>query len=149
MISQVTTIEDLHDLYPADTSQWSQMTTRVYVSQVRQMTVGVVERLVVAYCSTVAKLSWTELEANWSRGELQLELTIVRAGYCFYIARNRLTGHLLPAPYEPQQILASLTLIFACRHVQSKWYSNYIIVLVGFARKFWLHIILLWTQKYK
>ena len=72
MMSQTTTIEDLHDLYPADTSYWSQVTTRVYVSRVWQMTVEVVERPVVAYCSTVAKMSWTDLKPT----EIEVEVNL-------------------------------------------------------------------------
>ena len=69
MISQTTTIEDLHVLYPADILHWSQVTTRVYASRVWQMTVEVIERLVVDHCSTElrwAELNLSQLKRSWS-----------------------------------------------------------------------------------
>ena len=129
MVSQTTTIEDLHDLYPADISYWSQVTTQVYVSWVWQMIIGVVERLVVAYCSTVAKISWTELEANWnrSRTELELELTIARAGIVFILPETDLrdTSFLLLMSRErPFQILVSVILVFSRQQVGLTWHPG-------------------------
>ena len=135
MISQTTTIEDLHDLYPADISYWSQVTTRAYVSRMWQMIIGVVERPVVAYCSTVAKVSWTELEANWNRSriELELELTIVRAGTVYILPETDLrdTCFLLLMSCEwPFKFWSLLILIFSRQ--QSSGFAHLVDSLVLF-----------------
>ena len=76
------------------------------------MTIEVVERPVVAHCSTVATMSWTELEANWSqsRRELELELTTVKVGTVYIYARNRFTGNLLSVPHEGRTTVSNFGL---------------------------------------
>ena len=116
---QTTTIEDLHELYLADTSYWFQVTTRAYVSRTWQMIIGVVERPVVAYCSIVAKVSSTELEANWNLSQLELELTVVSAGINFILPETYLrdTCFLLIMSSERPFKVWSLWFLFFCAYI--------------------------------
>ena len=68
------------------------------------MIVEVVERPVVAYCSTV--LRWAEL--NLKSTEVKSKWTDdSESRYCLYNAKNRFTGQLLLAPNEPRTTISN------------------------------------------